>query len=375
MAFIAVHSQNWHHIDMLRHLFAPISVQGASQPEELCRHLQATKEHRILAVIDVELGEKGQRSLISTLQQLKKTMTILFTFPVAENFGSEQGELTLMFTPWKTLRTPEITTSLSRSLKGTPHHKLVGSSLIMEKLREEIAIASRSNLPVHIYGETGTGKEIIAHMIHQALHPDGPDMVIANCSDFSDPLARCKLFGTRRGAFTDAKEDTQGLVEIANGSTLFLDELEDLSPGVQSLLLRLIEYGTYQRVGDAVTRYARFHVLTASNVPLPMLRMTGKLRNDLFYRLNGFPVKAPPLRTHREDIPALVEHFLQMTGEERPVEAKGLVLLRQRFWSGNVRELFSSLKQAVARSQGCSVIRIDPEVFSGDEQPFLPFSS
>jgi DNA-binding NtrC family response regulator len=366
MDFIAVLSGNWHHTAALKALVTSHPVYGATQAEELFR-IFTSERGSPLVILDTPLGSKG----IASLRSRCPASSVVVTTSLPEMAREDE---TLRYIPWKTLNTPEtITELLGPPRSKSSLHVLVGKSPVMEKVRQEIAIAARSNLPVHLYGETGTGKEIAAHLIHQTLHPDGPDMVIANCSDLSDTLARCKLFGTRKGAFTDAKEDTMGLVEMANGSTLFLDELEDLCPTTQSLLLRLLEHGTYQRVGESVTRHARFHLLTASNVPLSTLRMTGRLRSDLFYRLYGYPVKMPPLRSHKEDIPLLVSHFLQNLGEPRPVTEESLGRLESLYWQGNVRELFSVLKQAIARSVGKQAISIEPEILEADEQPLLPF--
>jgi len=376
MALMIILTKDWHHINTLRRMAEPSRVQGITKIEGMSRLIRETTEP-ILAVIDLPMNDHSREVVLNELSALNKPMSIIITEIPADVIERHYDGLDITFIPWKKLITPETSTCLVRFLNQTPtNHRweLIGSSPVMDKVRQELEIAAISGLPIHITGETGTGKEIAAHMIHETLHPNGPDIIIANCSCFSDTLAPCKLFGTRRGAYTDAKEDSPGLVELANGSSLFLDELEDLSEQVQPLLLRLLENGTYQRVGDAATRHTHFHMISASNIPLATLRSLGRLRNDLFYRLNGYTIKMPPLRAHKEDIPLLVDHYLRRTSERRPVEPSGMTLLETSYWRGNVRELFSILRLSIAKSHGRDAIHIDEQALMDDDQPFLPFA-
>jgi two-component system response regulator AtoC len=202
---------------------------------------------------------------------------------------------------------------------------------------------------VLIVGETGTGKELIARSIHR-LSPraDGP-YVRVNCGALSESLLESELFGHEKGAFTGAVIAKRGLFEVAEGGTLFVDEVAEMSPGMQAKLLRVLENGCFRKVGGTHESVADVRVIAATNKPLENEQKAGRFREDLFYRLNVFCIPLPPLNERREDIPALVEHFLatRQLGKVRcTVEADALAALFAYDWPGNVRELANVIERA-----------------------------
>lgn len=221
---------------------------------------------------------------------------------------------------------------------------LVGSSPHMETIREIIRKISFRFSCVHIEGETGTGKEVVANLLRQRSGCPDP-YVVVNCSNIPETLADTHLFGSERGAYTDARESTPGYVGTANGGVLFLDELEDLGKPVQAKLLRLLETGNYQKVGSYRSQCSRFKLITASNIPIVQLRYSGVLRSDVFYRLDRMVIRIDPLRKRREDIPLLVDHFFSSIGESRRPDRDTMSRIMENPWPGNVRELFHELER------------------------------
>ena len=199
---------------------------------------------------------------------------------------------------------------------------------------------------VVIQGETGTGKEVLARRIHGNRGP----FLIIDCTHLSSQLAESELFGTTKGAYTGAYSDRSGLIEAADGGTAFFDEIGELPLDVQAKLLRLLQEGTYRRVGSTVERRSKFRVIAATNRDLKRESQLGRFREDLYYRLNIVKLKVPPLRERKEDIPPLVNHFLRGTGLEMPPHV--LAVLLQYNWPGNVRELEACIRRMVAQSDG-----------------------
>ena len=222
-----------------------------------------------------------------------------------------------------------------------------------------------TQVPVLIHGESGSGKELVARAIHfQGARKGGP-FVSENCSAIPETLLESELFGYVRGAFTGADRDRTGLLEQADGGTLLLDEIGDMSPEMQAKLLRVLETGEVRPVGGKVTRTVNVRVLAASHRDLRKMVAEGAFREDLFYRLAVITVEVPPLREKREDIPILVEKFLEAYaadggGEPRRVSEEAMALLADYDWPGNVRELRNEIYRACALSEKVVV----PEILS-----------
>jgi DNA-binding NtrC family response regulator len=252
------------------------------------------------------------------------------------------------------------------------HHQLVHE---MAELREELAsiqgsgdivtrnramielldLAARvaeSSISILIEGESGTGKELVAHYVHRKSDRAEKPFVKVNCAAIPEQLLESELFGHVRGAFTGALKDRQGRFEMADGGTIFLDEIGELSSSIQSKLLRVLQTKDFERVGENVTRTVDVRIISATNRNLDEALKEGSFREDLFYRLNGVRIKLPPLRERPEDVPFLIHHFLKKFSKEKNIEIapdadKALKVYR---WSGNVRELENVIERAALLS-------------------------
>lgn len=214
---------------------------------------------------------------------------------------------------------------------------LVGKSRCMRNLRRRISSVSRSMTGVHIEGETGTGKNIAARYIHDMIFSKRK-IVYENCAELGSSIAESKLFGHSRGAFSGAMDDRQGLISKANGTTLFLDEIESLSMEMQGELLHVMETGEFRKLGKDDTSLSMFFLITASNIRLENLVEAGRMRRDFFHRLSGLRITMPPLRDHMEDIPEIVRSIENDLGI--PVDnITDFSDILSYPWPGNVREL------------------------------------
>ena len=238
---------------------------------------------------------------------------------------------------------------------------IVGASPAMQKVYALIAKCAPTSSTVLITGESGTGKELIARAIHfNSLRKDKP-FVAVDCNALSETILESELFGHIKGAFTGASADKKGMFEIANGGTLFLDEISNLSLSTQAKLLRVVQEREFRAVGDTRTQSTNIRLITATNKDLQEMVQAGTFREDLFYRINIFPIRLPPLRERREDIPALAFHFLRQFAKELDKEVGelsegALAALTNHAWPGNVRELENAIHRAVILT-GDKVVR------------------
>lgn len=237
---------------------------------------------------------------------------------------------------------------------------IVGGSEAMNKLLELCRRAAQSNATVLLNGETGTGKQMIAHFIHQNSPRKQAPFVYVNCATFSETLLESNLFGHEKGAFTDAKTQKQGLVEIADGGSLFLDEIGEIPINLQAKLLHYLEYGEFQRVGGTATRKANTRIICATNRDLPAGVQEGRFREDLYYRINVLQMTIPPLKERPEDIDLLLDHFVadfareMNRGKISLAEGTRHKLLAYN-WPGNVRELRNSIERAIVMSDSSTL--------------------
>lgn len=227
----------------------------------------------------------------------------------------------------------------------------------MQQVGRKIECLSRTDTNVLLYGETGTGKELVAEAIHKLSARASAPLVRVNCAAFSEHLLESELFGHVKGAFTNAIKDRLGRFEAAQGGTLFLDEIGDISPAIQMRLLRVLELKCLERVGCNITHPLDIRLITATNKNLATEVASGSFRADLFYRLNTVILTLPPLRERSEDIPALAEHFIQLFNQYFTKKIKGITSvamaeLAGRPWPGNVRELKNSIEHAFVYCQG-----------------------
>ncbi|MCX8065004.1 MAG: sigma 54-interacting transcriptional regulator [Candidatus Hydrogenedentes bacterium] len=252
---------------------------------------------------------------------------------------------------------------LSGSMDFDP---LIGNSKVIQKIRMLARDCAHSDLSVLILGETGTGKELVARLIHSLSHRASKPMVVVNCAAIPDELFESELFGYEKGAFTGAHGSKKGLMEEADGSTLFLDEIGDLSLPHQARLLRAIETGSFRKVGSTLDMKVNVRVISATNKDLAKEVNEGRFRKDLYHRLNAFVIYIPPLRERKEDIPPLAGHFLKKLRERIPVKAVGfseeaIKWLINQPWGGNVRELRNKVERAAVLAKGEIIMREDFE--------------
>ncbi len=233
---------------------------------------------------------------------------------------------------------------------------IIGRDPKMLKIYRQIAEMATNQYPVHITGETGTGKELVAAAIHNESRRGGRPFVPVNCGALPEGVLESELFGHVKGAFTGAVRDKKGRFELANGGTLFLDEVADLPKVVQAKLLRVLQEGKFERVGGEETVSTDVRLISAANRDLKREVEKGTFRDDLYYRINVVPIYLPALRDHKKDIPLLAEHFLREALEEGHetlgLSKEALGIMIDYPWPGNVRELQSAIRFALVKARG-----------------------
>jgi len=252
--------------------------------------------------------------------------------------------------------------------------RIVGKSVPMQRVFELVRMAAPSKSTILIEGESGTGKELVAKAIHQLSPRSGAAFVTVNSGSMPADLLESNLFGHVRGAFTGAIANKKGLFEVADGGTLFFDEIGTISLETQAKLLRVIQEREFMRLGGTENQKADVRILAATNVDLKSLVSSGRFREDLYYRLCVIRIGLPPLRERKEDLPMLAEHFLRFYASENGKGLKGIdpdamKALFQHQWPGNVRELENAIERSVVLSSGTSItVDLLPEsVFAPDE--------
>jgi len=253
-----------------------------------------------------------------------------------------------------------------KALSHDPGYRtMIGDSPSMQDLAVEIDRVARSDAKVLITGENGVGKELVAAAVHAKSARAGRPMVAVNCAGIPESLLESELFGHLKGSFTGAYRDKPGKIELADRGTIFLDEIGEMPLRMQGLLLRFLEIGEIQKVGsNQATATVNVRVIAATNRDLLDLIGEGQFREDLFYRLNVYRIHVLPLRERRDDIPALVEHFLESlsrrTGQPPPSLAQdALEVLKRYSWPGNVRELENVIERLMVRGTGDTLTLAD----------------
>jgi two-component system response regulator HupR/HoxA len=229
---------------------------------------------------------------------------------------------------------------------------IIGGAPAMQELYSLLDRIARSESTILVQGENGTGKELVARAIHHSSPRAARAFVVTNCSAFNDNLLDSELFGHKRGAFTGASSDKPGLFEVADNGTFFLDEIGDMSATLQVKVLRVLQEGTFNRVGDTETRKVDVRIIAATNRDLKAMVESGQFREDLYYRINVINLVLPALRQRREDMPILVDHFLHKHeraggGTPKRLSAGCLARLAAYPWPGNVRELENEIERLV----------------------------
>ena len=260
-----------------------------------------------------------------------------------------------------------------RAGRRTTYAGIIGSAPAMQELYALLDRVAPSESTVLIQGENGTGKELVARAIHQGSSRAGERFVVTNCSAFNDNLLDSELFGHARGSFTGASNDKPGLFEISDAGTFFLDEIGDMSPALQVKVLRVLQDGTFTRVGDTEARKVDVRIIAATNRDLGAMVADGRFREDLFYRINVINVLLPSLRDRREDVPVLVDYFLgrqKRGGRAKVLDAEASARMLAYPWPGNVRELENEIERLVVLAGDASTI--GAELLSPRIRQFLP---
>jgi two-component system nitrogen regulation response regulator GlnG len=349
-----------------------VSVSSAEKGLDLC----ATSQFD-LVILDIRLpGMDGLTAMKHFQQRLGKIPIIAITA-----FGDLQTAIeamqrgafeyivkpfeleTVRHTIQQAIATAQILNGLSRTSAehgGTAGRKtgddsvLIGSSPVMQSIYRQIALATTTDSPVLITGESGTGKELAARSIHRFGSRAAKPFVAVNIAALSPTLAESELFGHVKGAYTGADSDRTGLIRLAHGGTLFLDEVADIPLEVQVKLLRVLDLGEVTPVGSNTPLKTDFRLISATHQDLLAQVNLGEFRHDLFYRLRTLEVQLPPLRQRTEDIPELVNYFVNTASAPAPISIDESVIgaLTARSWPGNVRELQSVIDRAVTMARG-----------------------
>ena len=268
-----------------------------------------------------------------------------------------------------------------------PLHKMIGTGMKMQQVFAAIQMLARSDVTVLLLGESGTGKEMAARAIHALSQRSGREMVVVNCPALPESILESELFGYRQGAFTNAARDKKGLFEEAIGSTILLDEIGDLSMGLQTKLLRVLQEKEIKPLGSTRTRRVDVRIIASTNRDLAARLREGAFREDLYYRLNVATLTLPPLRERREDLPLLMEHFLGKAAQEQGVLPKVLSpeareSLMRRQWAGNIRELENVIRGMTALAPRSEIGRehlpeeaTQPDICKGEMDLARPYKT
>ncbi len=252
---------------------------------------------------------------------------------------------------------------------------LIGKSQIMKEIYKKIGQVTDSRVTVLIQGESGTGKELVARSIHYSGITKNTPFIPVNCTALTETLLESELFGHVKGAFTGSVKDKKGKFELAGDGTIFLDEISEISPSLQVKLLRILQEKEFEKVGGETVIPMKARIMAATNKNLEKLVEEGKFREDLFYRLKIITINLPPLRERREDIPLLVNHFLNKINRELhksvvKVPDQVMDMLINHEWVGNVRELENTLMQAVVLSKGDVLQKENVLLYESDNKSY-----
>ena len=259
--------------------------------------------------------------------------------------------------------------------KSCHFSRIIGEDRKMIEVFRQIINVAEYDYPVHIFGETGTGKELVAEAIHNSsLRRDGPFVPI-NCGAMPEGLVESELFGHMKGSFSGAIRDKKGRFELADGGTILLDEVAELSKHMQAKLLRFLQDGKFEKVGGEKTVRINVRVISATNKDLKEEMKANRFRDDLYYRINVVPIALPPLRERKSDIPLLVDHFLKQAAGQYNRDSvvasdSAIMLLTEYKWSGNVRELQNAIQFAFVKSKGDKITPDDLPMEINDNRLF-----
>jgi DNA-binding NtrC family response regulator len=341
-----------------------------------------------IVVLDVRLPDASGIDLLRTIKEVNpETVVIMITGHADIKSSVEAMKMGAHDFLEKPLDFGNISTILRALRKERPQAErdsrlddfACASNTMKEIIRIADSLAVKSDVTVLVLGESGTGKNFLCNRIHKLSSRRNMPFVEIGCSHIPDHLMESELFGHKKGAFTDAKETKKGLFELAQGGTVLLDEIGDMPYHMQSKILTLIEEKKFRRIGGLEYLHADVRILAATNKDLPDLVHTKKFRLDLFYRLNVATIEIPPLRERKEDIPLLLDHFLDKSCEKYGMKPKRLSggamkCLQEYEWPGNVRELKNLIERLVILSKGEEITNheVQPCLFPGKREAMLP---
>ncbi len=329
------------------------------------------KESFDVAVLDIKLPDMDGVDLLLKLKQMEPTIEVIMLTGFASVDTAirsmKLGAYDYLTKPCKIseLETIIVKAFEKKSLKEKNivlkehllriaiHDNFIGESMAMRKVRELISIVAPSNTPVLVLGETGTGKELAARAIHDLSPRAGNPFVAINSSTLQETILESELFGYKKGAFTGAQTDKMGLLEIAHNGTLFVDEIGDMGQAIQAKLLRVLETGTFVKLGDTKETRVDIRFIFATNKNLKTEMQEKKFRSDLFFRINTFTITLPPLREKKDDIALLADYFLDKFnggGKRKDFSPKAISFFMAYDWPGNVRELENVIERSVLLS-------------------------
>lgn len=359
-------------------------AMSAESPAEALTLIRKEMPRLVLLDMNFSLSTTGDEGLVF-LKQLKLfyphlpviLMTAWGSIPLAVQ-GMQAGAFDFMTKPWDNGTLLErIDTALHLNEPEGQGEKadfdrsfIIGKSRALTAVLDTVRRVAATQASVLLTGESGTGKELIAEAIHRGSRRAQAPFVKVNLGGISQSLFESEMFGHKKGAFTDAFADRTGRFEMAEGGTIFLDEIGELDPSCQVKLLRVLQDQTYEVLGDSRPRRANVRVVSATNADLPAMVKERSFREDLFYRINLIQIKLPPLRERREDIPLLVNHFVQKLAVSQgltipEVSADAMELLSKLPYSGNIRELKNLVERAVLLADSS---RLEASGFA----PFIP---
>jgi len=342
-----------------------------------------------LILLDIRFEGKGDEEGLGILHQIRQSSPLV---PVVMLSSRTTPDILIRcwddgaqayIVKWTSNRRfhKDLEEKIRRHARYLPAQQMIGESAAIIELRRTVETLAGYDISVLITGETGTGKELIAHALHEQGKRNVKPFVAVNCGAIPGALIESELFGHAKGAFTGATSDRRGKVEEANEGTLFLDEIGDLPSDMQVKLLRLLDAGEFVRVGENTPRRANIRVVAATNKDLDALVHEKAFREDLFFRLNGFKIRVPSLREHKDDLPLLAEHFLEMFKNNHPEKSfitsfsvHCMRTMQAYAWPGNIREIRNAVERAMILTAKATIEResLPESILVGGRTPFHP---
>ncbi|WP_238588871.1 sigma-54-dependent transcriptional regulator, partial [Leptospira interrogans] len=336
---------------------------------------QLKNDRPSLILLDVWLGKEDGITILEECKKIYPTLPILMisghgTIEIAVA-ATKKGAVDFLEKPLSIEKVLQAIDDLVKSDQKNSasdikleYDEILGNSPAIQKVKFAIAQAASTNARVFIYGENGTGKELVAKTIFKNSKRKDSPFVEMNCAAIPEELIESELFGFTKGAFTGATDSRIGKFEAANGGTLFLDEICDMSLSTQAKVLRILQEQRFEKLGSTETITVDVRIIAATNIPVEEAIRDGKFREDLYYRLNVIPITIPPLRERTSDIPLLVDYYISKTLEEnnllsKKIESEAVSILQNHFWPGNIRELKNVMERLCIMTVGSVITAND----------------